>query len=297
MSAQTQPPPGFISPRIGRHRHFFADLAPSHAPGVAVACGGWEQCAPDYVVERSHFPFQAIEFVSQGKGWLNLPGRQARLCRGSLFSYGRDTPHWFCSDPDDPMVKYFVDFSGRDAPALVADLQRAGTIQVARADVIQEWFEQLLDAGEQAGPGAARICALLGELIVRHAMANPLRTEEGAGAASLVAYERCRAALRKNFLRLASAGELARACHLDIAYMTRLFRRYGNESPYQMLVRLKMNRAAERLVTTGLPLKEIGEEVGFTDPYHFSRVFKRVYGLAPKVFRDGYHRGTTEMRR
>ncbi|MDR1279465.1 MAG: helix-turn-helix transcriptional regulator [Opitutaceae bacterium] len=165
---------------------------------------------------------------------------------------------------------------------------------MARADVFQEWFELLLGAGELAGPESPRICSLLAELIVRHALANPLRpvggAGAGAGAASLVAFERCRAALRKNFRQLASAGELARACHLDTAYMSRLFRRYDSESPYRMLVRLKMNRAADRLVSSGAPLKEIGVEVGFADPYHFSRVFKRVYGLAPREFREGYHR-------
>jgi AraC-like DNA-binding protein len=109
---------------------------------------------------------------------------------------------------------------------------------------------------------------------------------------SRAGYERCLMLLRDHFPVLASADELARMAHMDAAYMTRLFQRHGGESPYQMLVRLKMNRAAERLVSGARSLKEIGAEVGFADPYHFSRVFKRAHGVAPKTFRENYHRGT-----
>lgn len=292
MSEPIQPPPGFLSTQVGKHRHFFANLVPSKAAGVVVACGGWEHCAPDYVVERANFPFHAIEFVSQGKGWLALPGRQVPLRRGSLFSYGGVAPHRFGSDPREPLRKYFVDLSGAGAAPLVAGLKAVGVVQVTRVDLVEEWFEQLLEAGAQSGSGAARVSSLLAELIVRHTMESATRSDNDPAATSRATYERCRATLQRDFLTLSSAGELARLNHLDTAYMTRLFQKVGNTSPYQALVRMKMNHAAKRLVASTLPLKEIGTEVGFPDPYHFSRVFKRTFGLSPRAFREGYHRGS-----
>jgi transcriptional regulator GlxA family with amidase domain len=64
-----------------------------------------------------------------------------------------------------------------------------------------------------------------------------------------------------------------------------LFRRYDHESPYQYLLRLKMNYAAERLQQTGVLVKQIAEEAGFADAFHFSRVFRKTLGLAPKDFK------------
>ena len=80
--------------------------------------------------------------------------------------------------------------------------------------------------------------------------------------------------------------QIAKECHINNAYLCRLFRRYDNQSPYQYLLRLKMNFAAERLQKSGALVKNVAEEAGFTDPFHFSRVFTSVLGLSPAAFRD-----------
>jgi AraC-like DNA-binding protein len=33
-------------------------------------------------------------------------------------------------------------------------------------------------------------------------------------------------------------------------------------------------------------VKEVGAEVGFSDPYHFSRAFKKYHGISPSRFQD-----------
>jgi AraC-like DNA-binding protein len=44
-----------------------------------------------------------------------------------------------------------------------------------------------------------------------------------------------------------------------------------------------MNIAAEFLVEHGGLVKEVAQRVGFADPYHFSRAFKAVHGVAPRA--------------
>jgi AraC-like DNA-binding protein len=45
-----------------------------------------------------------------------------------------------------------------------------------------------------------------------------------------------------------------------------------------------MGRADDLLSNRDLLIKQVAEELGFADPYHFSRVFKRVYGIPPETF-------------
>jgi AraC-like DNA-binding protein len=66
--------------------------------------------------------------------------------------------------------------------------------------------------------------------------------------------------------------------------MSRLFRRYQGFSPYQYLLRRKMALAAGLLMNPATLVKEAAAQVGFADPYHFSRCFKQVHRIAPKDF-------------
>lgn len=47
-----------------------------------------------------------------------------------------------------------------------------------------------------------------------------------------------------------------------------------DHSPDQYLLRLKMNFAAELLQQPGARIKQVAEQVGFGDPFHFSRASK-----------------------
>jgi transcriptional regulator GlxA family with amidase domain len=50
-------------------------------------------------------------------------------------------------------------------------------------------------------------------------------------------------------------------------------------------MRLKLNLAATLLLTTSRPVHKIAEQVGFEDPYHFSRNFKKFHGFSPRNYR------------
>jgi AraC-like DNA-binding protein len=108
---------------------------------------------------------------------------------------------------------------------------------------------------------------------------------EGHETLAFSSFEQCRQYIERNWLRLVSLRQIADECHVSSAYLCRLFRRYDNQSPYQHLLRLKMNFAADRLRQTGVLVKQVAEEVGFNDPYHFSRVFRSTLGLSPAAFR------------
>ena len=44
-----------------------------------------------------------------------------------------------------------------------------------------------------------------------------------------------------------------------------------------------MNFAAERLQSPGVLAKQVAEETGFANPFHFSRVFKSVFSVSPRT--------------
>jgi AraC-like DNA-binding protein len=282
----SQPAPEFFSPQVREARRFYLDLAPPARQPLAVVCGGFECSAPDYAIDRASFRYFSIEFVARGKGTLVLSGQELRLLPGTVFVYGPDVPHHITTDRDDPLAKYFVDFTGRRAAKLLRQFALApGTSgHVFAPGEIQRIFDDLIQNGLKSTRYTPQLCAALLEYLVLK-IAESLSTWEAAQTPAFATYQRCRQYIEANYPVTTSLGQIARHCHVDSAYLCRLFRRYDHQTPYQFLMRLKMNLAAVRLQNPGVLVKQVAAELGFDDPFHFSRAFKNVLGLSPETFR------------
>ena len=251
-----------------------------------------EHCRPDYAIHRNTFPFYSIEYVARGSGELKLKGRTYNLQPGRLFAYGPRVPHHITGNPDDPLVKYFVDFSGTAALDLLRSCRLApGQVgQVFPPNAPAPLFDELIESGLHVGRHGAALCAaLLDSLVLKIAAAKaPLG---GAETLAFTTYQQCRQLIERHFLRLRTLEEIAGECHTNNSYLCRLFRRYDHQTPYQYLQRLKMNHAAARLQEPGVLVKQVAAETGFADAFHFSRVFKNILGLSPDSFRRIRQRG------
>ncbi|QQD19495.1 AraC family transcriptional regulator [Spongiibacter nanhainus] len=86
-----------------------------------------------------------------------------------------------------------------------------------------------------------------------------------------------------------NAAMVAEACGISQRYLSHLLKQRG--SSFSTLVwewRLKV--AHQWLSTTSpkeISIAEIAFRVGFKSPAHFSRLFKRVYGVGPREYRSG----------
>jgi AraC family transcriptional regulator, L-rhamnose operon transcriptional activator RhaR len=82
-----------------------------------------------------------------------------------------------------------------------------------------------------------------------------------------------------------SLADLARRAQLDRSYLVRLFRRQTGLSPMDWLTRLRGERAAILLLTTHLPIADVGAKVGWADPTYFARRFRTLFHQTPGDYR------------
>lgn len=78
---------------------------------------------------------------------------------------------------------------------------------------------------------------------------------------------------------------LSDSLFLDSAYFSRLFKKRTGMSPKQYLLKIRMERAKELLLTTDHSIKEIAATVGYNDPLYFSKLFYKAEGMAPSKYR------------
>lgn len=284
MEKVARPDPSrLLSQQVTGGRYFFLNLAPESSGPLTLALGGRERCNPDYSLHRTTFPYFVLEYVESGSGVVRLDEATHALGPGMVFAYGPTTEYEIRTDPENPMVKYFVALGGR---GVKSRLQRCGlelgaARQLAAHAEVTSVFEDMVREGQRSGTLAPRICAALVELLL-------LKIEDTATLApherepAREAFLRCKALIDAEAERLSTLEEIATAAGVEASSVCRWFRRYQGTSPYQYLMRRKMNIAAEFLVENGGFVKEAAQRVGFADPYHFSRAFKSVHGVAPR---------------
>ena len=79
--------------------------------------------------------------------------------------------------------------------------------------------------------------------------------------------------------------DMAERAGLSASYFRFLFRNETGFSPGSYFLRLKINKAAQMLRETVLPIKKIAMLCGYDDVAHFYRAFRPYYGVSPASYR------------
>jgi AraC family transcriptional regulator len=118
---------------------------------------------------------------------------------------------------------------------------------------------------------------------------HPVRAARGGGLAPWQ-LRRAKEMLRADLASKASPRRVAEACRLSVSYFSRAFKESTGISPYQWLLALRVETAQSLLENSQVPLVEVADMCGFADQSHFSRVFVRMLGKSPGVWRREHWR-------
>ncbi|MFA7230071.1 MAG: AraC family transcriptional regulator, partial [Victivallaceae bacterium] len=91
--------------------------------------------------------------------------------------------------------------------------------------------------------------------------------------------------MKEQIRRWWTVEEMAEFCSLSSDQLRRVFEKRTGMLPKIYLDRLKLQKAAELLISTKNSVADIASELGYVDPYHFSRRFKAITGFPPKQYR------------
>lgn len=284
-------PSHLFATQISEARYYCPEL-PRSPRGLALVCAGWEVCRPDYELVRRTFPWLVVELVVRGEGALDLDGNPYPLRPGTLFCYGSRTSLRISSDPGNPFLKYFVGFTGPEAQRVTSHGPlRVGTArQAVYPHELQEILDKVIAEGNRKSPASSTIANDYLRIFLLKLDECADGTAPAEFSRGLDSYLRAKAFLEENYLRLTRTEEAAHELAMAPETLCRLFQHYSQTSPHQFLLRLRINLAVDLLLGTSLLVKQVAEQVGFDDPFHFSRVFKKLQGVAPAAFQKLHRR-------
>ena len=92
--------------------------------------------------------------------------------------------------------------------------------------------------------------------------------------------------MNRNYCDASLANKkLAAECNISEVYFRKLFTNHFGISPKQFIIDLRIQKAKQLLMEGLLNVSAISEKCGFSNPYHFCRIFKQHTGTTPSKYR------------
>lgn len=111
------------------------------------------------------------------------------------------------------------------------------------------------------------------DLEVSEGIANPL-------VAKVMSY------VERHYAEPISLSRVAERFHRSAPYLTTLFTQETGRSLNDCIIERRVEEAKRLLEYTELSVSEVGERVGYPEPTHFSRLFRKRDGRSPTAFRE-----------
>ncbi|MCG8634993.1 MAG: AraC family transcriptional regulator [Desulfobacterales bacterium] len=96
--------------------------------------------------------------------------------------------------------------------------------------------------------------------------------------------------ISRNLQKELSLDEIAAQAYFSKYHFHRIFKACTGETVSAYIRRLRLEKAANRLLSdSGETITTIAMDCGFTSSQNFATVFKKQFGMSPKIFQDNYN--------
>ncbi len=271
-------------------RHAYAQLA-SMLAQVPANCHFRVHAAYDVHVDAawrftaSEIDDQHLFFGHSGSGSYRIEGHEFPIARGRLVWLTHGIRRSGLPDPDELPSFVSLRFGlHRNIDGCPADRQLAPSyVALSVRDV--EWYDHQCSAivresererrgGRHLNLPSALIHCVLGQLCLDVGWLL-----EGTSHDSRI--EHVRRHIDINPSERLSLQAMAERAGLSERHFASLFRRQVGVSPKRYQVRARMRYARMLLRESGLSVKECAYHLGYSDPFNFSRHYRREFGLPP----------------
>lgn len=273
-------------------KNLAGDSISSFLNGVNIVPHNWRSYADQRgisVTDRILGDYEII-LVREGRVRCLLDDREVILRVGQGLLIPPYLPHSIYSFKDVPFVNGWVHFGVFPLyrRTILNGLCRCREGRVSSLTPLMEHMgREWLDSEGLSGGG---LWFGVKSLIQSYLWQQALGSEEREGLEPPVssALSLCLDVMERDYRENIGTDEIARRAGLGRTKLFSLFKEELKCSPGDFLETLRLQEAERLLKTTGLSVKEIGYEAGFSSPVVFHRNFQKRYATTPGGFREDY---------
>ncbi len=243
--------------------------------------GCFERVA-DHWVRRSGGLGPLVLVCAEGEGWAEVGTRRVSIRAGQAVWIDCSQPHGYGAAPGSAWTIAWCHVSGNSLQLWrdrMPDPALACWDTLAPAEA-QAAFEDLWQASERnAAP--IELNALL-QLWLARLISREARSLARAAPDPI---DRVAALLREKPAEPWPLSALAREAHCTSGHLVTRFRRRWGCPPRHYLIRQRLQRACGLLEATNDKIAAVASAVGYENPFYFSRIFSKTFGISPAAYR------------
>jgi AraC family transcriptional regulator of arabinose operon len=252
---------------------------------------GWYPAARyHYRARHNGAPEDHLMMCLDGHGYVVVNDRKSHLQAGELVIIPRNNRHTYWAAEDRPWSIYWMHFRGLESSYYVDRIPSEAEPVAIDDSARDEAVRLFRDCLETLESGYALPTLIYAAQSARHILSVLLFRNSALPIRQRTNNHRldCDAIIEFMHSRLSESvrlEEFANEAGLSVSYFSELFREQVHQSPLSYFTQLKIRAACRLLDLSDKPIKVVAAETGYSDPYYFSRVFKKVMGLSPEKYR------------
>ena len=247
---------------------------------------------PDWEIESNRINTDMhLLYVIEGTGTYSLADKVIPMKKGQLFLVSNGYPHSASSDPNhlihmfsmrfgiyDNHTNHFIPNFFKEPFGLALTPPPTNLIQDQLATIYRHYLENTSIKDTIASTYLSHILLSLSTTIEPSLPKSPIN-------------DLTKLITLKHGANI-SVSELAQSVHLSTKQFTRLFIQANDTTPHQFIIATRTNHAKYLLEESTLSLKAIAQILAYSDPFTFSKQFKKVTGQSPTQYRQAQDSNT-----
>jgi AraC-like DNA-binding protein len=250
---------------------------------------GFYPKAQGHRMQREHAEDYLLIYCRSGQGWLDIGDGQLAVNGGDLLVLPKGAAHRYGADEERPWTLYWVHFDGDLVEQYLKPLGRGPILRIGVQPRLLTEFDTLFGLRKQGLNlghfihAAHQLQVLLTSLAVM-----PARTTLKSGR--VLDVDAVQTVMRAHLHDSLNLDELAAQFKLSRFHFAKTYRALTGHAPIQDFIQLKMAHACRLLDEGAQSIRQVSEQLGYEDVYYFSRLFRKVVGMAPSHYR-ALHQG------
>lgn len=246
---------------------------------------GYFDCKPSYGVQRNLFSSYLLLVMLTGSMYYQTMKSRGIVRAGQVLLLDCNAPHSYTAQGKCSFT--FVHFSGAQSKEIYEEIvgTTGNLIPMPNPNDLHEAIGELLsnmrsERRMNESETSASIYGMLMKLLDKSGAS-------GEGGTGNPVVDRAIMYIQSHLTEKLSVEEISANAGYSASYFSHIFSEETGMSPYQFVMKSRIEHAQQLLKTSRLAVQEIAFQCGFNSAANFCYTFRRMSGMSPHEYRKG----------